>query len=174
MPSEIEEIFSKITEFYDIPVRIGSRCEANVFYRVEDLTFEDLQICADYVTERIYKVCSPTVPTLIVTITGSFTEFADILSRNLSDSDEPLEVITSDKLNSGNGLGNRVKNSPVLLLNDVITTARTCLEVHTQITMMGGRVLCWGALIDRTFGPGPVSVVSSLTGAPVRLLENVA
>jgi len=59
------------------------------------------------------------------------------------------------------------------MLTDVITTARSSLEAHTKATLRGVPVLCWATLIDRTFGPGPVPVVSALTGAPVRLLSRL-
>jgi hypothetical protein len=34
---ELRQIFDRITEHHSMPLRIGSRCESTVYYRVEDL-----------------------------------------------------------------------------------------------------------------------------------------
>jgi len=173
MEEKIEQIISNITEHYDPPIRIGSRCEASVFYRVEDLTSDDIDTCAHYITERILKVCYPSLPEILINLSGNYTGLAAELSKELAPPGEKLEIINLDQLNTHNGHGAKLKNTPVVLVNDVITTARSCLEAHTKITMLGAPVLCWAALIDRTFGPGPVPVVASCTGAPVTLLEEI-
>lgn len=167
---QIRRIFTEIEEFCDVPVRLGSRCESNHFYRVEDIEPEDLEICADYIAERIIKVCQPTLPTILISLKGNYTELASMLSTALAPPGEKLPVLSFDQINAGNGKSSQIKGQPVVLVNDVITTARSCLEAHTKITMLGASVLCWACLIDRTFGPGPVPVVASFTGKPVRLL----
>lgn len=170
---DLREIFGTITEHYDVPVRVGSRCEANVYYRVEDLSARDLDSCAEYVAERITKVCQPTLPHLLVSLRGSYTGLAATLSKTLAPPGESLEVLEYDALVSSPASSSRIKNANIVLVNDVITTARSCLEAHTRVTMMGASILCWAALIDRTFGPGPVPVVAAFTGEPVTLLERL-
>lgn len=170
---EFLPIFKRISEHYESPIRVGSRCEANVFYRLEDLNMEDLERLASSLAERVTSVSSPNLPERLVELPGSTTGIAQLLAKELAPSGEELEVISVEQLNHGNGVGKRLKGSHVLLVNDVITTARSCLEAHTKITLMGASVNCWAALIDRTFGPGPVPVVATFTGEPVRLLEEL-
>ncbi len=170
---KIKQIFDSITEYYETPIRIGSRCESNVYYRVEDLSSDDIQTCAEYIADRIIKVCHPHLPELLINLPGSFTGLAYILSKELAPPGEELEVVSLDQVTGSNGRGSKLRTGHPVLVNDVITTARSCLEAHTKTTVMGASVLCWAALIDRTFGPGPVPVVASFTGAPVRLLEEV-
>ncbi len=171
---DLREILEKITEYYDVPVRLGSRCESNYFYRVEDLSSEDLEVCSSYIADRIIKVCQPNLPQLLVALPGNYTDLAQNLSRALAPLDEVLEVISFDQINAGNGKSSQIKGKQIVLVNDVITTARSCLEAHTKVTIMGATVLCWAAIIDRTFGPGPVPVVTAFTGKPVRLLEQLS
>ncbi len=171
--SEIKEIFEKITEHYSVPLRVGSRCEANVYYRVEDLSADDIAVCAQYVSDRILKVAAPALPHFLINLKGSYTDLAGVLARELAPPGETLEVVNFDEINSGNGKSSQIKGMNVILVNDVITTARSCLEAHTRVTMMGASIICWAALIDRTFGPGPVPVVASFTGAPVTLLSGL-
>ncbi len=173
MSSEIREIFQEITERFEVPIRIGGRCEANVFYRVDCLDEEQLEVLASYVAQRIIKVCQPALPEKLVNLPGGYTELATFLSTELAPPGESLEVIAYEDLNPHNGNSHILKGNQVVLVNDVITTARSCLEAHTQVTMMGASVLCWAALVDRTFGPGPVPVVASFTGEPVTLLEEM-
>ena len=173
MESEIRDIFRKVTERYEVPIRVGSRCEANVYYRVDTLSSDDLKTCASYVAERIWKVCQPASPSILVNLPGGFTGLADLLAEELAPPGERLEVLALDKLESSNGHSKAIKGVDIILVNDVITTARSCLEAHTRTTMLGSNVLCWAALIDRTFGPGPVPVVASFTGEPVTLLEEL-
>lgn len=168
---EIKEIFARITERYEIPVRIGSRCEATTYYRVDSLVPSDLEICASYIADRIRNVCHPHQPELLIQLPGSYTGLVEILSQELAAPGETLEVLPYEKIVPGNGVTKRIKNTPVVLVNDVITTARSCVEAHTKVTMMGASILCWAALIDRTFGPGPVPVITAFTGEPVTLLE---
>ena len=169
----LREIFGKITEHYSVPIRVGSKCEASVYYRVEDLSSEDLRLCADYVAQRITKVIAPALPHFLVNLKGSYTGLAQLLAQELAPPGETLEVVSYDELNRGNGKSAQVKNAQVILVNDVITTARSCLEAHTRVTMMGASITCWAALIDRTFGPGPVPIVTAFTGEPVTLLEGI-
>ncbi len=171
MEEEIIEIFERVTERYEIPVRIGSRCESNTYYHVDDLSEGDVETCGQYIADRIIKVCQPVLPELLIQLEGSRTGLAEILAKELAPAGEELEIIQYHKISTGNGVSQRIKNSKVALVNDVITTARSCIETHTKITMMGSSILCWAALIDRTFGPGPVPVVASHTGEPITLLE---
>src|SRR5262245_23031060 len=132
---DIKEIFAKITEHYTVPIRVGSRCEANVYYRVEDLSSDDIESCARYVSDRILKVAAPALPHFLVNLKGSYTDLAPILARELAPPGETLEVLSYDEINAGNGTGHKLKGSSVILVNDVITTARSCLEAHTRVTM---------------------------------------
>lgn len=172
---EINEIFEKITEYYEEPVPIGGRCESNVYYRVEDLTDKDLNFCAEYVANRIHNVLSPQIPQLFLKLPGGYSFFAErlcaVYSELFAKSDIPLEQYLESKMS--NGHGEKYRGSPSILVTDVITTARSSLEAHTRATLKGIPVLCWATLIDRTFGPGPVSVVSAFTGAPVRVLTRI-
>jgi hypothetical protein len=173
MEREIKEIFERVTENFDIPMRLSARCETSVYYHVENLTTAELEICAEFVAERVVNVCHPLLPTILINLPGSYTGLAEILSKELAPPGEALEVMTLEQLDAGNGYLTRLKGSRTLLVNDVITTARSCLAAHSKITMLGSTVLCWAALIDRTFGPGPVPVVAAFTGAPVTILERL-
>ncbi len=168
---EIRNIIEKITEHYETPVRVGSLCETSTFYRLEDLRDQDLSFLATYIAERIFKVCHPSLPSLLISMPGGYTGLVDLLARELADEDSPLEVVGAEVLSSGNGKAARLKNLNTVIVTDVITTARSCIEAHTKATMYGANVLCWACVIDRTFGPGPVPVVAAHTGAPVQLLE---
>lgn len=172
MSSTIDHTFSRITEHYAEPIRIGSSCESNVFYRVEDLTPNEFDEISQVIAERILNVCSPNTIHYVVQLPGCFTEWAGVLADGISEHQyEPVEMIRFSELMSKEEWKQQVKGANLVLANDVITTARSCLEAHTSITVLGASILCWGALIDRTFGPGPVPVAASLTGEPVRLLE---
>lgn len=173
---EVNEIFKKITKIYDEPVSIGARCESPVYYSVEDLSDQDLNTCAEYVAERIINVCSPYFPEVILKLPGGFSFFAERLSAMLAElgpdrEEVPLEQYSEVKIT--NGTGKKYRGRHAVLVTDVITTARSTLEAHTKVSLQGIRILCWASLIDRTFGPGPVPVVSALTGAPVRLLSQI-
>ena len=174
---DIREIFEKITEHHSMPLRIGSRCESQVYYRVEDLLWDDLEKCAEYLTDRIDKVGSPNRPTILIDLHGGYTGIAAILAEKLSEFGEPVKVLRYEELEKLDRQGGNenatalLKGQDIVLVNEVITTARSCLEAHSRITMMGGTVFAWVALIDRTFGPGPVPVVAAFTGAPVRLVD---
>lgn len=167
----IHEIIERITERYAVPIRVGSRCEANTYYRVEDLSTDDLEEIARAIAERITKVCYPLLPQVILSLPGSYIGLARMLSRELAPAGEALEVINVEQLSASDARSTWLRNTNAVLVNEVITTARTCLEAHTRATVLGATVLCWAAIIDRTFGPGPVSVVAAYTGEPVRLLE---
>lgn len=168
---KLSSIIERITEVYASPVRVGSRCEANVFYRVEYLSQEEMDQLAEYIAERVMNVCSPNTPDILISLPGSFAGVAKTLARTLSSSSEPLEVVNAEQLNATSGRTSWLRGMNAVIVNDVITTARTCLEVHTRATVLGASVLCWAAIIDRTFGPGPVPIVAGYTGEPVRLLD---
>lgn len=173
---DIAEIFGRITENFQDPVPIGGRCESNTYYRVEDLTEDDLNACAEYVAWRIKNVAAPQAPQLFLKLPGGYTFFAERLCAMYSEIDPkakeiPLEQYLESKMSNGHGEKYRGYNT--VLITDVITTARSSLEAHTKATLRGIPVLCWATLIDRTFGPGPVPVVSAFTGAPVRLLTKI-
>lgn len=173
---DVNEIFARITERYDEPVPIGGRCESQIYYRTEDLTEDDLNACAEYVAYRIQNVVSPQEPQLFLKLPGGYSFFAErlcaIYSELLANGEEiPVEQYLESKLS--NGHGEKYKNHHCILVTDVITTARSSLEAHTKATLRGIPVLCWATLIDRTFGPGPVPVVSAYTGAPVRVLTQL-
>lgn len=173
---DINTIFTRITEEYEEPVPIGGRCESRVYYRVEDLTDEDLNVCAQYVANRMNDLLQPQTPQLFLKLPGGYTFFAERLcaffSELVGDVDEiPLEQYLESKMS--NGHGEKYKGANCVIVTDVITTARSSIEAHTKATLRGIPVLCWAALIDRTFGPGPVPVVAAFTGAPVRVLTKI-
>lgn len=170
---DINPIFEKITERFQDPVPIGTRCESHTYYRTEDLTEEDLNACAQYVARRVRSVLSPQHPELFLKLPGGYSFFAERLSAVYSElipgrAEIPVEQYLESKLS--NGFGSMYKGKAAILVTDVITTARSSLEAHTKATLRGIPVLCWATLIDRTFGPGPVPVVSAFTGDSVRLL----
>lgn len=170
---DIAEIFEKITERFQDPVPIGGRCESFTYYRTEDLTDDDLQLCAEYVVQRLEDILHPYHPDLFLKLPGGYSFFAERLSAVYSERlpghpEIPVEQYLESKL--GNGFGSRYKGKNAILVTDVITTARSSLEAHTKATLRGIPVLCWATLIDRTFGPGPVPVVAAYSGDPVRLL----
>jgi hypothetical protein len=173
---DINEIFEGITERYEEPVPIGGRCESHIYYRTEDLTEDDLQTCAEYVAYRIKNVLSPQEPKLFLKLPGGYSFFAERLCALYSElinggKEIPLEQYLERKIS--NGHGEKYRDHNCILVTDVITTARSSLEAHTKATLRGIPVLCWATLIDRTFGPGPVPVVSAYTGAPVRVLTQL-
>lgn len=173
---DISEIFEKVTEHFEDPVPIGTRCESRTYYRVEDLSDGDLDICAEYVAHRIKNVLAPQRPQLFLKLPGGYSFFAErlcaVYTELFSSGVEiPLEQFIESKIN--NGYGEKYRGFNSILVTDVITTARSSLEAHTRATLKGIKVLCWATLIDRTFGPGPVPVVSALTGDPVRLLSRI-
>ena len=173
---EINEIFERITETYEVPVPIGGRCEGNVYYRVEYLSENDLNLCAEYVAYRIKDLLSPQQPHVFLKLPGGYTFFAERLAAIYSEiapgmKEIPLEQYMESKIM--NGHGEKYKGKNAILVTDVITTARSSLEAHTKAALRGIQVVCWATLIDRTFGPGPVPVVSAFTGAPVRVLAQI-
>lgn len=173
---DVNEIFEKIKEEFQEPVPIGGRCESTTYYRVEDLTDEDLNSCARYVAERIHNLLAPAHPELFLKLPGGYSFFAERLHATYSEIYKPKKEIALEQyLESkiSNGHGEKYRGCPTILITDVITTARSSLEAHTKATLRGIPVLCWATLIDRTFGPGPVPVVSAYTGAPVRLLTRI-
>ena len=173
---DVNEIFSKITERFQDPVPIGGRCESDTYYRVEDLTDRDLNVCAEYVARRIHDVLHPLKPQLFLKLPGGYTFFAERLCAVYAEIygkgiEIPLEQYLEAKLS--NGHGEKYKGHNAILITDVITTARSSLEAHTKATLRGIPVLSWATLIDRTFGPGPVPVLAAFTGAPVRVLTRM-
>lgn len=171
---DISEIFERISEQFEQPVPIGGRCESRIYYRVEALSEEELDACAEYVAYRIKNVVAPSTPQLFLKLPGGYSFFAERLAAFYSElvgKEIPLEQYLESKIS--NGFGSKYKGHNAILVTDVITTARSSLEAHTKATLRGIPVLCWATLIDRTFGPGPVPVVSAHTGAPVRLLTQI-
>lgn len=173
---DVSEIFERITEKYEDPVPIGGRCESHIYYRVEYLTESDLNTCAEYVAHRLHNVVSPQQPQLFLKLPGGYSFFAERLCAVYSElhpeaGELPLEQYLESKLSNGHGKKYRGYNA--VLVTDVITTARSSLEAHTKATLKNIPVLCWATLIDRTFGPGPVPVVSAFTGAPVRVMTKI-
>lgn len=173
MESELREIFAGITEHYQSPLRLGSRCEANTYYRVEDLRFDDLRLCSNYLRERIYKICGNNLPRYLISLPGSYTGLAELLCKELVDDGADCDLIDFRDIEKDESLASEIRGESVVLVNDVITTARSCLEAHSKVTILGAQVNCWVCLIDRTFGPGPVPVVATFTGEPVRLIEDI-
>jgi hypothetical protein len=174
---DINRIFERITEEFEDPVPIGGRCESRTYYRVEDLDEDDLNICAKYISVRIKDIFYPNHPRLFLKLPGGYSFFAERLYATYSELYAPkghviaLEQYLESKI--FNGHGEKYKGHETILVTDVITTARSSLEAHTRATMKGIPVLAWATLIDRTFGPGPVPVISAFTGAPVRLLTRM-
>lgn len=173
---EISEAFERITEQYDVPVPIGGRCESNTYYRVEYLSDRDLNNCAEYVAERLVDMLAPQKIHVFLKLPGGYTFFAERLAAlysevNPSAGEVILEPYVEAKIN--NGLGDKYRGKNAILVTDVITTARSSLEAHTKATLRGIHIACWATLIDRTFGPGPVPVVSAFTGASVRALTHI-
>lgn len=177
--SVLRDIFAKITEHYQTPLRLSSVCETNTFYQVEDLSEKDVELCADYISERIIDICGiAEAPEVLINMHKNQTALATKLAEKLSEqclikSGEKIQVISLEKVEAGNGVRNLLTGRSAMLVNDVITTARSCLEAHSKTTLMGAKVMCWAALIDRTFGPGPVPVVAAFTGEPVTLLQKI-
>lgn len=173
---DIEEIFAKITETFIEPIPIGGRCESSVYYQTQDLTDDDLNKCAEYVVERIHKMLAPQKPDVILKLPSEHSFFAERLIKvyaELYPYGQDIILDTYSEQAVSNGMGEKYKSKNTILVNDVITTARSSLEAHTKATLRGIPILCWATLIDRTFGPGPVPVVSAFTGAPVRVLTNI-
>ena len=76
---DINEIFERITEAYEVPVPIGGRCEGNVYYRVEYLSESDLNLCAEYVAERLIDLIAPQTAQVFLKLPGGYTFFAERL-----------------------------------------------------------------------------------------------
>ena len=170
MQERIQSIFSSITERYENPIKIGSRCESNVYYRVEDIKLQDLETLSKFLAERVISSCENAgLPEYIIKLPNNRRGLADLLAKELS-VEEEVEVIPYFKVVQGNGTSLKLNNSIAILVNDVITTAKSCLEAHTLITMRNVLVPCWASLIDRTLGPGPVPVIAALSGEPVNLI----
>ena len=72
--SEIIDIFSGITERYEQPLRLSKSCQSNTYYRVEDLRERELQLCAEYLRDRISKVCYPSAPAILVSLKAFIKE----------------------------------------------------------------------------------------------------
>lgn len=174
MQDELEAIFRRIAEHYDQPIKIGSQCEANTFYHIEDLTVGELEQASHYLVGRVEEVCYPDLPTMVIHLSSCITDLPDLIAERLGPPAQPIEVINANKLGQGNGITQRLKSARVIVANDVITTAKSCLELHARLTMMGANVVAWAALVDRTFGPGPVPVIAAHTGEPVRLLQSLS
>ncbi len=171
---DINDIFAKITEYYEEPIKIYSRCQSHYFYRVENLSEDELNLCAEHVAYRLRNTVSPQEPKLFLKLAGGYTFFAERLCAIYSELIPNAEDIILEKYSPekfSNGYGEKYKGVNTILITDIITTARSTLSAHTKLSLRGIPVLSWVSLIDRTFGPGPVPVVSAFTGAPVSLLS---
>ena len=157
------DILEKITERYTSPIKIGSRVEAQTYYRVEDLDEEDTKLLSEVIAERIINVCSPNLPELIIRMPGTYTTLAELLSVELAPpGEEKLDVFEFDRIDPGNGTGSRLKGTPIAIVTDVITTARSCLEAHSQTTMMGSFCSLLGCNCRPNIWPWPCSRSSSV------------
>jgi hypothetical protein len=173
---EVETIFNSITERFIEPVPIGGRCESEVFYRVQDLNDNDLNTCARFVAARLRDAVYPAEPQLFLKLPGGYSFFAERLVAVYSEwFNRGEEMLFEQYLDSkfSNGFAERFRGMNAILVTDVITTAKSSLETHTKATLRGIRVLSWATLIDRTLGPGPVAVISAVTGEPVRMLSGI-
>jgi hypoxanthine-guanine phosphoribosyltransferase len=169
--AEINEIFDRITDRSRHPVPIGTRCESNVYYRVQSLNEDDLDRCALFVADQLRRKVKPHKPELFLKLPGGYSFFAERLCAVYSELwDDSIEFEQYIEANFSNGYAEKFKGKSAVLITDVITTARSSLETHTKATIRGIKVICWATLIDRTLGPGPVNVVSALVGSPVTLL----
>ncbi len=165
----------RITDYSEIPIPIGGRCESHYYYRVEDLTEEEIKLCATYVLRRFEKSHDIDQIKVLLKLGGSVTLFAEVLFAiwcEYTGSDDLSLEVYSDFLFENGKLG-FLRGKNTVLVTDVITTARSTLEAHTTSTMRGLRINAWISLIDRTFGPGPVPVISAFTGAPVSLITRL-
>ncbi len=170
--SVFQELFEKITERFEVPVKLSRNCESTTFYRVEYLSEQDVAYCANYLAGRLLDCTSPLEPEILLEMPGSTSNLAQAIATSLTENHLPEPMILSlEEFNKGNGKASQVKGKNAVIINDVITTGRSCLEAHSKLSLSGAHILAWAALIDRTFGPGPVPVVASLTGDPVNLLE---
>ena len=139
-PDDINKIFENITEYYQEPISIGSRCQSNYFYRVEDLSEEDLNICAEHVAYRIKNVLSPQEPQLFLKLPGGYSFFAERLYAVYSEIIPCTEEIVFDqylKSKAATGYFEKYKGFNTVLITDVITTARSTLEAHTKLSLKG-------------------------------------
>jgi hypothetical protein len=174
---EIEEIFVKITESFNEPIPIGGRCESSVYYHTADLTDDDLSKCAEYAVDRINKVLGNQQVDVFLKLPTEHSYFAEKLYLMYQDFNPQATDVVFDTYSPvaiTNGMGEKYRGKNTVLINDVITTARSTLEAHGKATLRGIPVLAWTTLIDRTFGPGPVPVISAFTGASVRVMTNLA
>lgn len=169
--SAFQEIFEKVTERFSVPIKLSKNCESNTFYRVEYLSQEDISYCAEYLSNRIIDCISPSDADFLVEMPGSSLHLAQAIANSLGETIPGPKVLSLQEFNMGNGKASQVKGKTVVIINDVITTGRSCLEAHSKLTMSGANVVAWASLIDRTFGPGPVPVIATLSGDPVRLLD---
>lgn len=174
----IENLIEKITEHYESPIQIGSRCLANTYYRVEDLDRKDISLIARQIINRFEDVCAPQYADLIIKMPGTITPLAEKISEEMSDAGmlhgdfQKIQIIEYSQILADDDYDERLQGSNVIILSDVITTGRSCLESHSQATILGANVLCWACIIDRTFGPGPVPVIATWTGEPVYLIDD--
>jgi orotate phosphoribosyltransferase len=169
--SAFKEIFEKVTERFSVPIKLSKNCESNTFYRVEYLSQEDVSYCAEYLSNRILDCISPSDADFLVEMPGSSLHLAQAIANALGETIPSPKVLSLHEFNMGNGKASQVKGKTVVIINDVITTGRSCLEAHSKLTMSGANVVAWASLIDRTFGPGPVPVIATLSGDPVSLLD---
>jgi len=172
MSLNAREILDSITEYHQIPLRIGSHCESNTFYRIENLTSGDIELCAKQLAEQILDVVSPSIPDVMLNLPGNYTGLAHELAKTMSELVfQPIEAISLTTSNYPE-VREKLRNKNIIFVNDIVTTARTCLAYHSKITMDDASILGWATLIDRTLGPGPVPVISVMKGEAVVLLQD--
>jgi len=171
---QIHQIIQGVTENYDVPVPIGGRCESYVYYRLENLQEDEIAMCAKYVLQRLENALEINDIGLFLKLKGAITSFAECLYALFCEiyNLEPKFELYSENLLL-NGKADILRNKTAILISDVITTAKSSLEAHSQATLRGIKIAAWIALIDRTFGPGPVPVIAAYTGAPVSVLTKV-
>ncbi len=166
--NSFKDLFENITERFSVPVKLSKSCESNTFYRVEDLTREDVEFCAEYLAEKIIDSGEPDI---LIEMPGSAVDLGKTVADKMGEQVKRPDVILLEGTENGDINISSIQGKTIVIINDVITTGRSCLEVHSKLTMKGGNVLCWVALVDRTFGPGPVSVIATLTGDSITLLK---
>ena len=172
MSNIFKDLFEKITERFSVAIKLSKNCEANTFYRVEDLNAEDINYCAQYLAVRIIDTGEPDI---LIEMPGSVINLAQALAFHIGEETQIPKVLSFEEFNgiisSDTHRSSEIKGKNIAIINDVITTGRSCLEAHSKLTLQGANVQCWVALVDRTFGPGPVAVIATLTGDPVKLLD---
>ena len=150
MEEKLQQIFSDICQHHETPVKIGNRCQSHDYYHIENLSSEDLRLCSEVLLERILNVCYPQAPELLLKLPSCYSDLALLLQSGLRELDRGVELVELSYSDLEETLLNYVKDTKLIIVADVLTSARSCLEVHSLATMYGGSVLAWLSLIDRT------------------------